>query len=449
MNFLYLISIALILASCASPYTQQQINSEFKLDNFKNNYDLLSQKTDSLFEIFNDNELKKLIKTALEKNSDIFIYDSRLKVAESQVKIATSKLLPNINADIGYRFNGNSSIDTNLMASWELDLFGKYSQSKNAYEEQLNIASQNLDFFKISLISDITLAYFNLKYLQTDISLTKERIKNYTELVETMQNMYESGFINFSDFMENKALLQSEEQSLNTLLNNYENKKNEIRVLINNKDYEFENSNYEFNIPKFNVNLENSADIILNRPDIKSQISNLNAAIYNLNSAKASAYPSISISGSIGKTLLSPNGITDLAYQILSSLTLPLFSRIEIYENIKISDYMRLEAFYTLEKSINTALSEIENAIYAVKTNKNTLHTSLQMLEDNKEILETLKQSYEIGLIDFTEYIKAINSNLLMIKNNNESYFNTISATIYLYRSIGGNINDITTKEIK
>ena len=448
MKVFYISLVVLIFTSCASPYTQQQIKSEFKLDNFKNNYDLTAKKTDSLFDIFDDNELKKLINMALSNNSDIFIYDSRIKIAESQVKIATSKLLPNVNADIGYRFDGSSAIDTNLMASWELDLFGKYAQSKNAYEEQLKIASDNLDFFKISLISDIALAYFNIKYLQTDIVLTKERIANYQELVKVMQVMYESGFINFSDFMENKALLQSEEQNLNTLLNNYENKKNEIRILINNKDYEFKDSNYEFRIPKFYVNLENSADIILNRPDIKSQIANLNAAIYNLNSTKASAYPSVSISGSIGKALLSPSGITDLAYQILSSLALPLFSRIEIYENIKISDYMRLEAFYTLEKSIHTALNEIENAIYAVKTNNNTLNTSLQMLEDNKEIVETLKQSYELGLIDFTEYIQAINSNLLMIKNNNASYFNTISATIYLYRSIGGNKNDIIIKEM-
>lgn len=443
MKLFYIILLALFFASCASPYTQEELNSEFKLDDFKNSYDLRDEKTDSLFDIFNDDELKKLIDMALLKNSDIFIYDSRLKIAESQLKIAISNLMPSVNGDIGYRFNGDSSIDTSLMASWELDLFGKYTNAKNAYEEKLNIANENLEFFKISLVSDIALAYFNLKYLQSDILLTQERITNYKELVSVMNTMYESGFINFSDFMENKALLQSEEQNLNNLLNDYESKKNEIRILINDKDYEFTNSNYEFSIPKFYVNLDNSADIILNRPDIKSQISNLNAAIYNLNSTKASAYPTIQISGSLSKALLSPNGITDLAYQILSSLTLPLFSRMEIYENIKISDYTRLEAYYTLEKAIYTALSEIENAIYALNANKNTLNTSLQMLEDNEEILSTLKQSYELGLIDFSEYIQAINSHLSMMKNNNASYFNIISATIYLYRSIGGNKNDI------
>lgn len=443
MKLFYIILLALFFASCASPYTQEELNSEFKLDDFKNSYDLRDEKTDSLFDIFNDDELKKLIDMALLKNSDIFIYDSRLKIAESQLKIAISNLMPSVNGDIGYRFNGDSSIDTSLMASWELDLFGKYTNAKNAYEEKLNIANENLEFFKISLVSDIALAYFNLKYLQSDILLTQERITNYKELVSVMNTMYESGFINFSDFMENKALLQSEEQNLNNLLNDYESKKNEIRILINDKDYEFTNSNYEFSIPKFYVNLDNSADIILNRPDIKSQISNLNAAIYNLNSTKASAYPTIQISGSLSKALLSPNGITDLAYQILSSLTLPLFSRMEIYENIKISDYTRLEAYYTLEKAICTALSEIENAIYALNANKNTLNTSLQMLEDNEEILSTLKQSYELGLIDFSKYIQAINSHLSMMKNNNASYFNIISATIYLYRSIGGNKNDI------
>ncbi|RDU57583.1 TolC family protein [Helicobacter sp. MIT 99-5507] len=163
MKLFYIILLALFFASCASPYTQEELNSEFKLDDFKNSYDLRDEKTDSLFDIFNDDELKKLIDMALLKNSDIFIYDSRLKIAESQLKIAISNLMPSVNGNIGYRFNGDSSIDTSLMASWELDLFGKYTNAKNAYEEQLNIANENLEFFKISLVSDIALAYFNLK----------------------------------------------------------------------------------------------------------------------------------------------------------------------------------------------------------------------------------------------------------------------------------------------
>lgn len=447
MKYFFLILIGIFISSCAAPYTNEEISQDFKIDDFKNTYDLTKQQTDSIFNVFDDEELKNLIEIALKQNSDIFIYDSRIKTAASQVKLAISKFMPNIDGSISYQFNKDSTINTNLMASWELDIFGKYASSKNAYEEMYEIAKQNLDFFKISLISDVSLAYFNIKYLQTNIILTKERIKNYYDLLDVMNTMYQNGFINFSDFLENKALLQNEEQTLNSLLNDYEAKKNELRVLINDKDYKFVDSTYDFNIPKFYVNLSNSVDIILNRPDIRAQISNLNAAVYNLNSAKASLYPTISLSGSLGKTLLSPNGVGDLAYQILTSLTLPIFSRMEIYENIKISDYTRLEAYYTLQKAIYTALSEIENAIYALQNNQKTLSVSIEMLEENEEILAVLKESNELGLIDFVEYINALNSNLLMIKNNNTSYFNTISATIYLYRSIGGNKNDINLND--
>lgn len=447
MKYFFLILIGIFISSCATPYTNEEISQDFKIDDFKNTYDLTKQQTDSIFNVFDDEELKNLIEIALKQNSDIFIYDSRIKTAASQVKLAIAKFMPNIDGSISYQFNKDSTINTNLMASWELDIFGKYASSKNAYEEMYEIAKQNLDFFKISLISDVSLAYFNIKYLQTNIILTKERIKNYYDLLDVMNTMYQNGFINFSDFLENKALLQNEEQTLNSLLNDYEAKKNELRVLINDKDYKFVDSTYDFNIPKFYVNLSNSVDIILNRPDIRAQISNLNAAVYNLNSAKASLYPTISLSGSLGKTLLSPNGVGDLAYQILTSLTLPIFSRMEIYENIKISDYTRLEAYYTLQKAIYTALSEIENAIYTLQNNQKTLSVSIEMLEENEEILAVLKESNELGLIDFVEYINALNSNLLMIKNNNTSYFNTISATIYLYRSIGGNKNDINLND--
>ncbi|RDU65543.1 TolC family protein [Helicobacter sp. MIT 14-3879] len=436
----YLIFIAVFITSCSSVYKVEDVNNEFNIVEFRNSYTLRSDKTDSIFDVFKDDELKQLVILGLKQNSDIFIYDSRIKIAESQIKLATSKQMPNVNGNVSYSYNGDSIINTNLMASWELDIFGKYALDKKSYIENYNIAKKNLDFFKISLISDISLAYFNLKYLQSNIILTKERIKNYYEIVRIMDIMYKNGFIAFSDFLENKVFLQQEEQSLNTLQNDYEAKKNELRVLINDSKYEFNSNEYHFYTPKFHINLDSSAEVILNRPDIQAQISNLNSAIYRLNSSKADLYPSISLSASLGKAFLSP---AEFAYQILSSLTLPLFSRFEIYENIKINEYTKLEAYYTLQKALNTALSEIENAIYSLESNKNTLQTSIDMLNQNEETLYLLKKSNELGLVDSVEYLQALNSNLLMLKNNNTSYFNTISATIYLYRSIGGNMNDL------
>lgn len=422
----------------------EEISSDFGLENFHNNYSLTKEKTDSLFDVFDSDELRDLIAIALKQNSDIFIYNNRINIAESQSKLALSNQMPSVNGSLSYSYDGNSRLNASLMASWELDIFGKYASAKNASEENLAAARENLVYFKISLISDISLAYFNIKYLQNNIILTKERIKNYRNLVEVMDISYRNGLVDFAQFLETKADLQQEEQTLNTLLNTYEEQKNAIRVLINDKNYQFSDTLYEFQIPKFFVNLDSSADLILNRPDIKSQIYTLNVAVWNLNSTKAQMYPSISVSGNIAQALLSP---LDFTYSILSSLTLPIFSRMEIYENIKIQDYTRLIEYYTLQKSVSTALAEIENAIYSLESNKKTLEVSIQMLKENEEIVEVLKQSNELGLIDSIEYLNAINSNLAMIKNNNTSYFNTISATIYLYRSIGGNIADTQIAE--
>lgn len=447
MKYFYLIFIGFFISSCAKPYTQNEIAQDVKIEDFKNSYELKAERTDSIFDIFNDNELQELIKIALNNNNDIFIYNNRIKIAKSQIKIATSKQMPNLNLSSSYQFNKDSSLNANLMASWELDIYGKYANLKNAQEEIHNIAKNNLDLFKISLISDVSLAYFNIKYLATNIILTKERIKNYYDLMDIVDSMYDNGFIDFSTYLDNKNTLRQEEQNLDALLNTYEENKNKLKFLINNKDYDFKDEIYNFYIPRFHVNLDNSVNIILNRPDIRAQISNLNVAVYNLNSVKTSLYPSINLNGSLSKTLLSPMGAGELAYQILASLTLPIFSRSEIYENIKISDYTRLEAYYTLQKYIHTALNEIENAIYALETNKKKLLNSTEILKDNEEILKTIKESNKLGLIDFSEYIKAINNNISMIKDNNMAYFNTISATIYLYRSIGGNTNDITQND--
>lgn len=447
-NAIFLVLISSLFIACSATYTQESLSSDFAIGDFKNTMQTAKQ-SDSLSDIFDDKDLRSLINMALSQNSDIFIYETRIKTAQSQVNLVLSKQIPDISASASYSFNGDSTINTSLMASWELDIFGKYANLKNAKLEQLNIAKSNLKYFQISLVSDIALAYFNLKYLYNNIILSKERIKNYKELLVIMDTSYKNGFVSFSDFLEKKMDLQSEEQNLNTLLNDYEAKKNEIRVLINNRNYHFIEempteiySFYEsdFELPSFSLNLESPADIILNRPDISAQIASLNAAVHNLNAAKAELYPTINISGSLGKAFLQP---ADFIYSILASIAMPLFSRFELYENVKISDYTRIEAYYTLQKGVNTAFSEIENAIYALEANKSTLKTSIEMLRQNKEVLDLLAQSFSLGLIDRAEYLSAINNHLAMMKSNNTSFFNATSAIIYLYRAVGGNENDI------
>ena len=448
MRVYYFILISIFIISCASPYTISDLNNEFKIRDFNNSYSLFSNFTDSIFDVLHDEELKKLTNLALANNTDILIYENRINIAKAQTNIATSAQFPKLDSSLGYSFDGKSNINASLMASWELDIFGKFASIKNSKIEEQKKAIANFDYFKISLISDIVLAYFNIKNLQANISLSKNIISNYYELLFLMDAMYRDGFIKFSDYLENKMSLQVEEQNLNSLLISYEEQKNNLRMLINDMNYEIKDSIYNFEELNFHISLDSSLNIILNRPDVRAQIYDLNAAIYNLNSSKANLYPSIRLSGTIGQSLLSPTGIGDLAYQILSSLTLPLLNRQEIYQNIKISDYMRLESFLNLKKIIDKSLSEIDNAIFAFESRKKTLKLSQEILDANNEVLEILKQSNDAGLVDGIDYLKAINNNLSMIKNNNDAYFNALNSLMFLYRSIGGNVNDISDSRI-
>ena len=448
MRVYYFILISIFIISCASPYKISNLNNEFKIRDFNNSYSLFSNFTDSIFDVLHDEELKKITNLALANNTDILIYKNRINIAKAQTNIATSAQFPKLDSSLGYSFDGKSNINASLMASWELDIFGKFASIKNSKIEEQKKAIANFDYFKISLISDIVLAYFNIKNLQANISLSKNIISNYYELLFLMDAMYRDGFIKFSDYLENKMSLQVEEQNLNSLLISYEEQKNNLRMLINDMSYEIKEDSISFEELNFHISLDSSLNIILNRPDVRAQIYDLNAAIYNLNSSKANLYPSIRLSGTIGQSLLSPTGIGDLAYQILSSLTLPLFNRQEIYQNIKINDYMRLESFYNLKKIIDKSLSEIDNAIFAFESRKKTLKLSQEILDANNEVLEILKQSNDAGLVDGIDYLKAINNNLSMIKNNNDAYLNALNSFVYLYRSIGGNVNDISDSRI-
>ena len=130
----------------------------------------------------------------------------------------------------------------------------------------------------------------------------------------------------------------------------------------------------------------------------------------------------------------------NIAWQLAASLTAPLLNRTQLTQNYLLQDALLKESYLTLQKNLNTALSEIENAIF------NTQNTQLQ-LENNKHGLQNAKEYYNfsnnrrnMGLIDDLEHL-----NNTAFLNNSQKNLNTstnakLQALITLFKAFGGNL---------
>src|SRR5580698_6311150 len=101
------------------------------------------------FTVFEDPELQKLIRTALDQNYDVRIAATRILEARSQVTITRSNQFPTVSGAGGATgqrtppISGGlpsftyAALEATLSASWDIDFWGKYRRATEAARANL------------------------------------------------------------------------------------------------------------------------------------------------------------------------------------------------------------------------------------------------------------------------------------------------------------------------
>ena len=171
---------------------------------------------------------------------------------------------------------------------------------------------------------------------------------------------------------------------------------------------------------------------------MRASISAFHSQLYKVTNTKAAQLPTISLSGSIGQILYSNIASNSLVFQIANSIATPLLNRVSLKENYKIAQELSKESFYTLQNTINIALSEIENALFDRDSKQ-------RQVQNNKAVLEISIQAYESdiaqwqhGVIDSSVFLTNKNTHLSMQTQYFSSQVSEILAIITLFKAFGG-----------
>lgn len=415
----------------------------------------------NLASVLNDKELENLINIAVVNNRDMLILASRIEQAKAQAKIAGANLLPTVTGNLTGGGSGNNSNSQNYTSggsvfsssnylsaatriSWEIDIFGRLNNLRKSSIEQLEYAKANSENFKITLQSDLATYLYTIKNLELSIKIIETKIKNIEEMLTITRNRYNLGVVDF-------ASVSSMEMQLNNEISSYQNTKytleqniNSIKTLLSISDIEdtILSKDNEYIFPS--VSLGNVSqipvDIILNRADIKSSIHSLNAQMHKAASAKSALFPTLSLSGSITQTLSASNGITNLVWQIVGSLSAPIINRTSLTQEHILQNELSKEYFYLLEKNIATALGEIENSIFQLNAQNRILENTVRYFGISKDNFIIIKSRNENGLSDRVEYLTAQNSFLTTEMEKNSATLSKLIAVISIFRSFGGNL---------
>src|SRR5258708_33128039 len=144
------------------------------------------------WDIFQDEQLRSLIRTALQQNYDLRIAASRILQAQAQLGITRADQFPGVGAGAGISDNRSakskflpafeeSTGHVNLSAAWELDFWGKYRRATEAARANLLASESARQEVVVTVVADVSRAYFQLRALDLELEISKRTLASRQE----------------------------------------------------------------------------------------------------------------------------------------------------------------------------------------------------------------------------------------------------------------------------
>ncbi|CAD7286797.1 TolC family protein [Campylobacter suis] len=398
---------------------------------------------------YNEDYLNELIDTALKNNIDLKKSAITINKALAQAGIISADLLPNFNAslkgeasrDIGSNSQWQERFSTSISVSYELDLWQKLRNSKDAAMWEVNATQWDLQATKLSLINSVASGYFNAIYLKNAIKLYKQTLQNYEMLGRIIDSKVSFG----KDEQISQKQVQSQILSIkNRILQTQKNLdtiKQTLKNLLNERgDFEFKFKEI-FETKPLGVDIEVPIFSLSNRPDLKASIARINEALLNVKVSEKNFYPSLSIGASLSDSdekLKKSFSLNLLNGNI--ALNLPFLNYSRLKANLRVSEASFQSAKLEYISRLTTAINEVYGAYKELENDKILLNNFMEQAKNYAQISKIYKLKYDYGKVELKEHLNAKNSELEAAISVLEQKYKIINNEINIFKAMAGRV---------
>jgi multidrug efflux system outer membrane protein len=410
-------------------------------------------------ELFHDDTITNLVKTALQQSFDLQAATQRVLEARAQLGVVRSQLFPQLSASGSYNATRNSNIGafnvvtpgTNFSASyaqagfnlsWEVDLWGRLRRLTESARAQYLAQEDARHAVVSSLIADVITTYLDLRELDLELDISRqtrdlaERGLSITRLRKArgiaagldIRQAEELLYTATTQIAETERVTAETENMLSILLGQYPGEIPRGKPLVD-----------VVEPPKVPAGLP--SDLLERRPDIQQAEHNLIAANAQIGAAKALFFPQITLTGFLGVQSRALNNLfTGNARQqdLAPAAVLPIFNAGQLRNNLRLTQAQQLEAVANYRKTIQTAFEEVSNALSDYQKNREQRAQEELLVNALRDAdrLSTLR--YRGGLDSYLQVLDAqrneFSGELVLAQLRK----NEMLSIVQLYRALGG-----------
>ncbi|ASF47730.1 RND transporter [Methylovulum psychrotolerans] len=417
---------------------------------------------------FHDPILTSLITQARLGNRDVFQAEARLRETRANRDLSVANILPTLSMNTSAsknqpsrasrfgqvgQFGGSyNQFSQGLDASWELDLWGKQRRSIEYADATLGASEEDLQDVLISLCAEVALNYIDVRRYQNELVIAKNSLKARQETYDIAWWRAQAGLVSEVDVLQARLSVESTRADIPKLTSQLEQAKHGLAVLLGKQPTALNAllaQSASIPVAANDIAIGIPADVLRQRPDVRRSERKLAAQTAQIGVAEAAAYPSFTLSGSIGlESLLAANLYTAAAktFQMAASSAWVLFDSGRIRSNVKIQTALQEQALGLYQNTILTALKEVEDSLNALNQEWQRRDALQASATAGKDALTLAEQQYQTGTTDFQRVLDSQQSLLTAQNQLVESEAETASNLIRLYKALGGGWDINATK---
>jgi NodT family efflux transporter outer membrane factor (OMF) lipoprotein len=417
---------------------------------------------------FHDPELNSLIQRAVMSNHDLRVAEARVREARAQYSGAFAQLWPTLDGGGAYQRVGRSHNNPSLGApipglgalalpskpfqndvylygfdsAWEIDVFGGTRRQVEASKAELAAAELGKRDVVVSLLGEVARNYVETRGLQNRLEIAHNNIKSQEEGLALTQARFKSGLTSELDVQQATALLANTRSLVPVIETGIQQSIHRLGVLLGQEPGSLQAelckpSPLLAKAPKVPVGLP--ADLLRRRPDIQRAERELAAANARIGVATADLFPKFSLTGGIGGISVSDwYSSGSRFWNFGPTVQWRIFDAGRIRANIRVQNARQEQALALYEKSVLTAMEDVENALVAYAKEQERHRCLKQAVEANRDALHLASQNYANGLANFINVLDAERSLHQAEDSLAQSDTAVLQNLVVLYKALGG-----------
>jgi multidrug efflux system outer membrane protein len=405
------------------------------------------------WEVFQDEQLKELVKTALQQNYDVRIAATRILQAQAQLGITRADQFPTIAGGVTganlrnpqTKFLGpyeTSATQVSGNLAWDLDFWGKYRRATEASRADLAASEWARREVITALIANLAGSYFQLRALDLQLEISQRTLASRQDSLRLTRLLADGGSTSMLDVRQAEQLVFTAASEVPTLEQQIEQEENFISTLLGNNPAPVPRGRKlteQAHPPVVPAGLPSS--LLERRPDVRQAEEQLISANAQIGVARAAYFPQISLTATAGyqssaltSLFTGPAGLWNFG----GTLTQPIFTAGRLRSNVRLTEVRQQEFLLGYEQTIQGAFRDVSDSLIAYRKTQEFRQQQDFLVASAEDAARLSHMRYSGGVASYLEVLTNETNYFSAELGQVQAQLNERLALVQLYRSLGG-----------